>query len=124
MYPTGVRADIIATESSLSVSFPPSSTGLVTSKLVLHISCLPFLQLNKRSWQGEEEELPGLTVRLDGNIAVKATRTLRFDNTTINHMARYYELVFDFEGMMSEEEVPTLVVGLTKTAPPEYPFVW
>jgi hypothetical protein len=124
IWPTTERASIVASTKSLSISFPTGHSGKPASSLVLHISCLPFFQLDGNSWTTSKQDLPGLTVSLEGNIADKAVRKLRFDNKTTLHEAKYYELTFEFEGKLAEGEVPKLVLDLTKTEPPTYPFVW
>jgi len=120
VWPTSVCADIVAEDTTLSISFPADA---VPNSLVLRISSLPFLQLDKKSWLSDVEEMPGLRVELGGNIARLASRTLRFDKTTTQHDAKYYELRFDLTGMQKGEKAE-LALKCEKTSPPEYPLRW
>jgi hypothetical protein len=120
VWPTSVRADITAADTTLNVSFPANAAP---ESLVLRISSLPFFQLDKKSWSSDLEELPGLRVELSGNIAQAAKRTLLFDKTTTQHDAKYYELTFDLTDMEKGEKLE-LALQCERTSPPQYPFRW
>jgi hypothetical protein len=120
VWPTSVRSDIVAEDTTPSISFPADA---VPHSLVLRISSLPFLQLDQKSWLSDVEEMPGLRVELGGNIARSASRTLRFDKTTTQHDAKYYELTFGLTGMQKEEKAE-LALRCEKTSPSEHPLRW
>jgi hypothetical protein len=126
MWPTTICADIVAQPSNLSISLPTSLDGTPNAgtEIVLHISSLPFMQLDLDSFTGPSQSLPGLNVTLSGNVADCAVRTLRFDKSTTLHGARFYKLIFDFKGKLQKGETPKLELQLEKTEPPVYPLVW
>jgi hypothetical protein len=122
VYPESACAAITATADALTVKLPkptdfPNSPS--ADRVTLHIGALPFMQLNKRSFEGHRASLPGLDVRLSGNIVEQGTQTLEFNKDTTMHGAPYYRLSYAFPASLREEE-PTLVVGVTRTKPPVY----
>ena len=127
MWPTNSCCRIKATESALTITYPhPTDFAKAahnsSSQIILHIGCLPFMQLDGTSFQGSKQSLPGLDITLSGNVAEEAKRTLTFDKTHKLHGAWYYRLVFDFPALREKGEVPELVLGLTQTEPPVSPF--
>jgi hypothetical protein len=131
MWPTNSCCRIEATAESLTIAYPKprhfdTAEHNSSTQIILHIGCLPFLQLTGESFTTDRESLPGLDITLGGNVAQHAKRTLTFDKSHKLHGAWHYRLVFDFgasEALATRAEEPCLVLGLRQTQPPASPFV-
>lgn len=131
MWPTNSCCRIQASRGTLTIAYPkprhfPSAAHNSSTKMILHISCLPFFQLNNDSFIGSKTSLPGLDLTLSGNVADKARRTLTFDKSHKLHGAWHYRLAFDFsseDDMVSRAQEPVLVLGIKKTKPGASQFV-
>lgn len=117
VWPEHAACDIVATPTSLTIKnkkasdFPNSPRS---RSITLHISCLPFFQLNRTSFDGNKASLPGLDVEMCGNVGVGH---LSFDKTTRLHGAPFYRLQFQAPSGVEE---PELVISFRKTKPPVY----
>ena len=65
------------------------------------------------------ESLPGLNVRLSGNVVEKGERSVKFSAATRLHGAYYYDLTYTFPQSLREGGDPTLLISVKKTEPPK-----
>lgn len=83
----------------------------------LHISTFPELQLGLEAFSTpalSEVALPGMSIRLTGNVVDQATPTLSYTGESL-HGWRYYVLEYELPPRMFEKDVvPELVVRLEK----------
>lgn len=123
VWPEIAACEIIASSNSLAVKyktpfdFPDSPQA---TRITLHIGCLPFMQLDQTAFASNAASLPGLDVRLSGNVVEKGTQEFTFDKHHFNHGSAFYKLSYAFPANLREAEEPTLVVNFTKTKPPVY----
>lgn len=123
VWPENAACDITATPSSLAVTckkpvdFPDSPQA---NQITLHIGCLPFMQLDQRTFDDHAASLPGLDVRLSGNVVERGIQSFSFTKDTNNHGAAFYKLIYAFPASLRNEEDPALVINFVKTKPPVY----
>ncbi|ORY25543.1 hypothetical protein BCR39DRAFT_543951 [Naematelia encephala] len=127
VWPSTSCASIVASSDSLTISYPKSldfpSSAIESNEMELHISALPFLQLDGDSFGSDSHSLPGLDVELSGNVVQQGSRTLEFNHDTQCWGRWFYRLKYTFPDSLRENgSVPTMIVHWKRTTPPVYPF--
>lgn len=125
--PTAACCSIIANPSSLTIRYPLSKDfpNLPRCNIIrILISTFTDLQLTANDFSGQPAvpiQLPGMSLRLQGNVANMIRPRLSYDGKSL-HGWRYYVLDYDIpESLLEGDHVPELVLGLEKTAVEQKP---
>ena len=119
-YASSPCCEIAAHKESLRIRYPPSKDfpgGEISNMVQLHISSIPGLQLGLDAFEGGEAVLPGLTIKVTGNVVEQGKRELSFGHAV--HGFPYYRLRYSFQDSMRESgQIPELMVTWKKTRVP------
>ncbi|KAK7026850.1 hypothetical protein VNI00_015392 [Paramarasmius palmivorus] len=112
---TSKTISAIATENNLTISYPPSkafpsSDGPSSNTMTFLFSGHNFVTLPADFLANGTGELPGLSLRVSGNV-LNGTRTFQYGSGTINDL-RYYDLTYTIPSDL--EEVPTITFSFRK----------
>jgi hypothetical protein len=80
------------------------------------------MQLDKQSFANNTARLPGLDIRLSGNVVDSGRRSFTFAKDQKLHGSWYYRLTYDFDGVDLNDEEPELRIEVETTDPPRYPL--
>jgi hypothetical protein len=112
---------MVATQDSLTVRYLPPSDfpdSPTSNRIAIRIGCIPDVHLGHDFLQDGTASLPGLDLRISGNVVENSKRTISFSLKQKLHGAFYYEIVYTFPPSLRDSDVPTLVISVKKTDPP------
>ncbi|KAJ7090849.1 hypothetical protein B0H15DRAFT_837082 [Mycena belliarum] len=115
MYPTSGTISAVASRTNLTIAYPPSRAfpgTAPTSRVMTFLFCgAPHVSLPADFLANGTGVLPGLRLRVSGNVVEKGTRSLRYGAGSINNLP-YYNLTYALPDLGGE--VPEIVIEVKK----------